>query len=324
MRESRRLTALFGMRLTDTMRQQIAAKAPELVVLDGFAGWRSELVRRRRSLNAAEQLALDEFDQHMLQADIYVNRNVPERMLERMPRLKWIHFTSAGIDHVTGTPLDGAPLLITYARGLNGVWVAEGAMSLLFMLAGGARQLAAQQLTHTWKTVPRVSLRGKTLAVRGIGMRRSVAVRTAGDDGVLDTLFPPAGLRDMLAEADVLLLSAPLTPETQGMIGAGELAVMKPSALLVNVARGQLVDEQALTEALRDGRLGGAALDVFNTEPLPSEHPLWDLPNVLVSPHNAGNSDQGEAEHVMFFLENLRRYLDGGPLVNVVDWERGY
>lgn len=155
-------------------------------------------------------------------------------------------------------------------------------------------------------------------------MRVIGTARTARPMPHVDALYAPAQLGRVLPQADFLVLIAPHTPATDGMIGAAELAMMKPSAVLINIARGALVDEDALIAALRDGRLGGAALDVFRTEPLPQESPLWDMPNVIVSPHSASTVRQENARITELFCENLRRYLDGRPLLNVLDPELMY
>jgi phosphoglycerate dehydrogenase-like enzyme len=137
-------------------------------------------------------------------------------------------------------------------------------------------------------------------------------------------VLPLTDLASVLGGLDVLILACPLTPETRGLIGAPELAALPEGALLVNVARGAVVDERALVEALRSGRLGGAALDVTEVEPLPEGSPLWDLPNVLISPHSASTVDAENRRIVDIFLDNLQRYLDGRPLLNRFDRTRGY
>ena len=137
----------------------------------------------------------------------------------------------------------------------------------------------------------------------------------------MDELRPASELHAVLGEAEHLVLIAPHTPETEGMIGARELALMPEGAVLINIARGALVDEQALIEALRSGRLAGAGLDVFAEEPLPDDSPLWEMPNVLVSPHSASTSDRENSRLTELFCQNLRRFLDGEPLINVLgEW----
>jgi phosphoglycerate dehydrogenase-like enzyme len=167
-----------------------------------------------------------------------------------------------------------------------------------------------------------VATRARAFGMRTIGLGRSDP-RGRAVPGI-DRLVSRAELPVLLAAADWVVVAAADTPETRGMIGATELAAMQPSAVLVNVARGSLVDEAALVSALRDGRIAGAALDVFATEPLPAESPLWDLPNVLVTPHVATNVPEYLARAVSAFAANVRRFLDGMPLEHQLRRERGY
>jgi len=140
----------------------------------------------------------------------------------------------------------------------------------------------------------------------------------------VDTLYTPAELDIILPQADFLVLTAPHTPQTENMIGRAELALMKPSAVIINIARGVLIDEDVLVAALQAGKLAGAALDVFRTEPLPPDSPLWDMPNIIVSPHSASTVTQENARIVELFCDNLRRYLNHQPLRNVLRPELMY
>ena len=164
---------------------------------------------------------------------------------------------------------------------------------------------------------------GKALGMTVLGVKR----RTAGVDPAalhLDALYPPGELPAVLQRAEFLVLIAPHTPETEQMIGADELALMPQGAVFINIGRGGLVDEPALIEALRAGHLGGAGLDVFATEPLPADSPLWTMPNVLLSPHSSSTSDRENGRITALFCDNLRRFLAGQPLVNVLDTKRLY
>jgi phosphoglycerate dehydrogenase-like enzyme len=164
-----------------------------------------------------------------------------------------------------------------------------------------------------------VARHGKKMDMRVVGMRRSMTPV----DGV-DRMFDRGQLRDVLGETDFLVLVAPHTPETEGMIGAEEIAAMKPGAVLINIGRGQLVDEPAMIRALEEGHLAGAALDVFSTEPPPADSPLWDMPNVIISPHSASTVTQENARITDIFCDNLQRYMTGRPLRNVLDTEKLY
>ncbi|HEX5077933.1 MAG TPA: D-2-hydroxyacid dehydrogenase, partial [Geminicoccaceae bacterium] len=211
-------------------------------------------------------------------------------------------------------------------------------LSLLYFYRDVPR-LQRMQRAHRWERHTNRELAGRRALLIGLGaVGRCIARRLAALDlevwGARRTPGPPPeavsrvlpldDLGAVLGLVDVLVLACPLTPATRGLIGAAELAAMPGGALLVNVARGQVVDEQALIQALRSGRLGGAALDVAEVEPLPDDSPLWDLPNVLISPHSASTVHAENHRIVDIFLANLRRYLGGEPLINRFDPARGY
>jgi phosphoglycerate dehydrogenase-like enzyme len=214
--------------------------------------------------------------------------------------------------------------------------VAQSALLGLLALARHWPRLLASQRAHEWSPLiasgmPR-DLQGQTAVIVGwgpvgqeigrllqaVGLNLIVVRRTAGAANPRTTIVPASQLHQVLPRADWLVLACPLTPETQGMIGRDQLALLPDRCGLVNVARGEVVHEAALIDALRAGKLGGAALDVFATEPLAADSPLWDLPNVIVTPHSAGFSDGNESRVARLFLDNLRRWIAGQPLVNQV------
>lgn len=256
------------------------------------------------------------------------------------PNVRWIQATSAGIGQFVrrmGYDRRMPHTVFTTASGVHAQPLAEFAFMAILVHYKNLARLQADQQAKRWERYATTDLAGRTLAVVGLGkigqeiarIARAFGMRTTGtrtrpDAQGVDVYFEPARLRELLAEADVVVLAVPHTDETEGMIGAGELAAMKPGAYLVNVARGAVVDEPALVAALQSGRLAGAALDVFAQEPLPAESPLWEMPNVLVSPHSASTSDRENARITDLFCDNLRRYLDGRPLHNVLDTARLY
>lgn len=278
--------------------------------------------------------------------------------VEAAPKLRWIQLHSAGVDHLVGHPLLATDVMVTTTSGIHATGMAEYVMAVL--LAFGRRLLPLLDLQRRaeWPkgrrdTLLPMELRGSTLGIVGYGsIGREVArlastfgmnllatkrnamdpadtgyrLPNAGDpDGsLLRRLYPPQALKSMLSECDAVVVAVPLTPETHGMVGAAELRAMKPTAVLINVSRGAVVDETALIEALRDGRIAGAALDVFAEEPLPESSPLWKNPNVIITPHLAGASPQYDELAVELFADNLHRYLAGQPLLNRVDPGRGY
>ena len=264
---------------------------------------------------------------------------------ELCPRVRWIQATSAGIGPFVkrrGYDKRMPRTVFTTASGVHARPLAEFcALAMLAFSRGLFTMLEAQRRQH-WERFAGTDLLGKAVVIYGHGSigeevaraSRALGMRTIGvkrsvqgqDPEALqvDELHPASGLRALLPRADFLVLAAPHTPETEGAIGRTELALLPAGAVLVNVGRGALVDEEALVEALRSGHLGGAALDVFREEPLPKGSPLWTMPNVLVSPHSASTSDRENARLTDLFCRNLRRFLAGEPLENVLDPDRLY
>jgi phosphoglycerate dehydrogenase-like enzyme len=167
-----------------------------------------------------------------------------------------------------------------------------------------------------------VAARARDMGMRILALRRHPE-KSAGDT-LVDAAFGPAQLHELLAQSDFVVVAAPLTAETRGMIGARELAAMRPTAVIVNIGRGPVVDEAALVEALRAKRIAGAALDVFDTEPLPAGHPFYGLDNLLLSPHCADHTPDWLERAMRFFLDNFDRFRQGQPLLSVVDKRLGY
>jgi phosphoglycerate dehydrogenase-like enzyme len=288
---------------------------------------------------AAEWAAMVAEAEVMFDLDRATGADLPRQA----PCLRWVQLSSSGVGQlVARTGLGDSPVVVTNAAGVHATPLAEFVLFAVLYFAKRMPRVLADQRRRHWERFALGTLPGKTLGVvglgrvgraiarlaRGVGLR-VVAVRRTPEAGVsgapdVDAVYPPAGLGTLLAESDYVALIAPLTPETAGLLGERELARMKPGAVLINVARGQLVDEAALIDALRSGRLGGAALDVFATEPLPADSPLWTMPNVLVTPHSMSTALEENEVLVELFCDNLRRYLAGQALRNVFDRERGY
>ncbi len=265
----------------------------------------------------------------------------PAELRANAPRLRWVQATSSGIGQfVAKTDLPTDQLVLTTAAGVHSVPLAEFALMGVLHFVKDVPLLTRVAAARRWARYTTSQLAGRRVLVVGLGHvgRRVVETfhalgtevvgvgRTDRDYGT------PAGVRtvdmaaldDELASADAVVLCCPLTPETHGLIGAAQLRRMKPTAILVNIARGGVVDEGALLDALTSDRIAGAALDVFETEPLPEESPFWDLANVIVSPHSASTVDVENRLIVDIFVDNLRRWLAGEPLQNVYDPARGY
>jgi phosphoglycerate dehydrogenase-like enzyme len=254
-------------------------------------------------------------------------------------RLRWVHAASAGVDHVLTPEVVASDVVVTNSRGVFDEPVAEYVLAMTFALAKDLPTTLDRQRERRWHHRETERVGGTRVLVAGTGpigraIGRKLAAagmvvtglgRTARPtDPDLGEVLPMSSLSDVLPDVDWLVLAAPLTDETRGMVDATALAAMKPTARLVNVGRGPLVVQDDLVAALAAGGLAGAALDVFADEPLPPSSPLWGLPNVLVSPHMAGDVVGWQAELVALFLDNLTRYLDGEPLRNVVDAARGH
>jgi phosphoglycerate dehydrogenase-like enzyme len=265
---------------------------------------------------------------------------VPKSIRDAAPRLKWIQLTSAGADRLLDSGFVEQGITVTTVSGLHATPIGEFVLAVMLMWAKGAPRTLRAQLKHEWVRFLPTELRGKTVGVVGAGNIggevarlakafgcRVLASRRTPDASALDSvdeMVPAAESARLLGESDYVVLSVPLTPDTRGMIAEPQLRAMKPTAVLVNIARGAVVVEADLVRALREGWIAGAALDVFEKEPLPGDSPLWDMENVILTPHISGGTEIYNERAVGIFTDNLRRYLSGGPLRNAVDPSRGY
>lgn len=260
----------------------------------------------------------------------------PREAILAAPSVRWVQTAGAGIDHMA--PWDPAKVTVTNAGGIHGDLMSQYVLGVLMMRGHRFAEYAALQRGRTWKRTNPKSLYGTTMTIVGMGKigreiaRRAAAfgirivgVNTSGSpvEGA-ERVYPIVELREAVAQADAVVLVVPLTAQTRGIIGADMLAAMKPGAFLINVARGGIVDEAALVASLRAGHLGGAAVDVFTTEPLPADSPMWDAPNLLITPHSSSDGDLWQRDVAKIFLDNLARWRAGEPLRNVVDPARGY
>ena len=259
----------------------------------------------------------------------------PRALLAGAKRLRWIQSMGAGVERLLVPELP-AGVRVTRAAGIFGPWMAEYALGWCLWVTQRMEGFRASQRQRRWAPVDPVPLRGQTLCVIGLGdiggsiakLARALGMQVIGvtrsGRASRDALrvYRTKALRAALAGADFAVLTLPLSDETRGLVGAAELAAMKPTAWLLNLARGPIVDEAALLEALRGRRIAGAVLDVFDTEPLPTDHPLWGLDNVVVTPHISGPSTPREIGPI--FNDNLRRYTANRPLRHTVDRTVGY
>jgi glyoxylate/hydroxypyruvate reductase len=265
----------------------------------------------------------------------------PASLPHRAPNLAWVQATSAGIGgFMRRTGLDRSKLVVTTAAGTHAVPLAEFALSGALYFVKGVPHLRNQQREHRWERYTTRQLSGMSVSVVGVGAIGRNVIRVFSAMGARVTAVGRVGgsydlgtdvrvsdiqqLDDVLVHSDIVVLCAALTDETEGLIDARRVALLPPGAIVVNIARGQVIDEDALVAALQSGALGGACLDVFREEPLPTDSPLWDLENVLISPHSASTVRTENETLTKLFIENLGRFRSGSAMINQYDPVRGY
>jgi phosphoglycerate dehydrogenase-like enzyme len=291
----------------------------------------------------------DELSAHLRDAEVLCAYNVPANWRELAPRLRWLQYPGAGIDALqpTGLLAPQSGVIITTATGIHSTAISEYVFGSMLMFNWNWPQMVRLQDGHVWaRSASWYNLGGRELADQTLGIvglgsigrriarlgrafgMRVVAIRRSTAEGEkdpdVDQVFSANKLHDLLAMSDYVVISVPLTPQTEKLIGEAELRAMRPNAYLVNIARGRVVDEQALIRALHEGWIAGAGLDVVEKEPLPSDNPLYSMPNVILTPHISGASVHYDERLAALFAENLRRYRAGQPLTNRYDPSRGY
>jgi len=306
--------------------------------------------RLRRDFPQVETVRLATFDgieRELPDTEVMFTFSVRPEQLQLARNLGWIHSPAAAVHQFMFPTLVNSDVILTNAREVHGAVVAEQVIAMMFAVAKRIPQSVRFQQQRVWgqdsvwhKDHGPREIAGATLGLVGLGsIGRNVAQHAAvlgmkviavrqhverEKPDCVHEVLPVSKLSEMLSAADYVVLAAPVTPATQRMISGEQLAQMKPDAILINVARGSLVDEAALTQCLREHRIAGAALDVFDEEPLPANSPLWDLDNVLITPHTAGMTAKLWERHYTLFSENLRRYLTGQRLLGLVDMKAGY
>lgn len=313
----------------------------KIVVLGRFQGVADELPK----ILTGEEVIVPEDDADLARAadaEVGVGTNQGERvarLLGAAPKLRWYHSIGAGVEDLVGVPqLRDGRVRLTNNSGPYDVPIAEHVLATILAAAKRLHVYRDQQGRAEWRSHPQDEVRDATVVVFGIGSIGAEVARLASGVGMrvigvrrregavpgVSRIVSPDQLADVVGQADYLVIAAPLTEQTRGAVSREVLARMKRTAWLVNIARGAIVDEAALADALREGRIGGAALDALTVEPLPKESPLWSLPNVVITPHSSNSSPRIRERSVALFRENLRRYQAGEPLLNVVDVRAGY
>ena len=310
--------------------------------------WFADRLRKEfPQLEVVRLTSYEGIEQQLADVDILFTQSLRPEQFREAKRLRWIHSPAAAVHQFLFPELVNSDVILTNAREVHGPVVAEHVLAVIFALAKRIPQDVRFQQKHVWgqeilwrdHAAP-AELADATLGLVGLGsIGRNVAKRAAAmgmhvicvrehtssdkPEGVQEVL-PPSKLNELLGRSDYVVLAIPVTSATQGIIGREQLAQMKPGAYLINVGRGPLIDDTALVEALRHHKIAGAALDVFDQEPLPEDSLYWDLENVLITPHTAGMTTKLWERHYTLFSENLRRFLRGDLLLGFVDKKQGY
>ena len=315
-----------------------------LVLADPKASW----LKLMENLDGVSKVVINHEEQihdAAARAEVILNGSFGPRLLATAvplaKNLKWMHSLWTGVDNVLSPEVIASEVPLTNGRGVFKGPLAEWAVGAMLHFAYDMRRMIRQQEAGKWEAFTIEELRGKYLGVIGYGeIGRATAERAAAfgmrilatrrrsrlmhSDSLVARGYPLSEINALMRESDYVLVAAPLTPETKGLVGAEQIAAMKPSAVIINVGRGAVIDEDALAKALAAGSIKGAALDVYSVEPLPAGHAFYNLPNVLLSPHTADHVQDFVHLAVDCFLDNLRRYRAGEPLTNIVDKHAGY
>jgi phosphoglycerate dehydrogenase-like enzyme len=283
----------------------------------------------------------DELDKLLAETEVLFGFVPPKNIIKRAPRLKWMQVTSAGVDRHQGTEIWNSDIILTGVSGIHATPISEFVMGLMLMFAKNTPLSFKMMQTRQWQRYMPGTLRGKTVGIIGLGhiggevarlskafgmkviaTRRSVKAASKAKN--VDLLLPPSRMKELLGQSDYVVLTLPLTPETKHIIGEAELKAMKPTAYIMNIGRGPLIDQDALIKALNEKYIAGAGLDVTVPEPLPKESRLWDFDNVILSPHISGGMEDYMLQATELFCDNLKRYIAGKKLLNVIDKKKGY
>lgn len=326
-------------RLEDEYLQQIAAVSPQINLHVGLPAHRLTDPKAQSASFPPEDI-----ETLLPTTEVLFAFRLPDGLAQKAPGLRWVQFATAGVEQARDAGLFASDVIITSSSGIHAKPMGEYVLASMLMFVHKFPLAQRQQMAHTWKTYTGAELGDKTLGIVGYGrIGREVArlalafgmkvvatqssvtspQRISVPGGAVE-LLPANHLHALLSRSDFVVVSVPLVQETVKLIGEPELRAMKPTAFLVNISRGRVLDEAALTRALSERWIAGAGLDVFEKEPLPADSPLWGMENVILTPHIAGSHERYNERATALFCENLRRYLSGQPLLNVVDKVKGY
>jgi len=323
------VTTLIG----DECLRQITAISPRIKLADV-----SGLVRAERG---GDFTSREQLDALLAGAEVIYGLRLPKDIIARAPKLKWVQVMAAGVDRFLDSEFLQSSVIMTNMSGIHATPIGEFILGLMLMFAKQAPLRFHLKQKKQWLQFAPTVLRSKTVGIVGLGNvgrevarlakafgMRVVATRRAakqvGRTRYVDVMLRREQLPQLLSDSDFVVLTLPFTSETNRLIGEGELRTMKPTAYLINVSRGGIVDEEALIRALDERWIAGAGLDVFATEPLPTDSRLWEFHNVIFSSHVAGSTGDYAIRATGVFCENLKRYLNGKRLLNVIDEKKGY
>ena len=303
-----------------------------LVVADPAATYLTPLAPLDKKARMIVTNDRDELLRLAPEADVLLNgdfRNgaLFQETFRHATRLKWVHSPAAGVEKVLSKEIVESPVPLTNGRGVFARPLGEWIIGAMIFFTYDMRRNLEDQKARRWEPVMHGELWGQTLGIIGygaIGRAAADRARAFGMNILTIRRGEASKIKEMMPQCDFVAVTAPLTTETRGMVGEVEIAAMKPTAVIINVGRGPVINEAALVKALKEKKIKGAALDVFETEPLPPESPFFDLENVLISPHAADHLPDLRERALQFFVENFDRFSKGEPLENVVDKHAGY
>lgn len=310
-----------------------------LLILDSRAdAYKKALLPKFPEVSIHSAQKEEEIGDFIEKADILLTIRISDKLIKKASKLKWIQALTTGVDYIINLPSLKKEVVITSTRGIHGPQVSEMAFLLMLALNRNFPEVVRNQDKAVWERWPGKLLWKKKVGILGIGVigeeiaRKCKAfdMKVFGIDIVkrkvesIDIFYGPEDIINVAKEVDYFIIVAPFTPQTEKMVDSKVLSAMKPTAFFLNLGRGEIVDEEALIQALNSGKIAGAALDTFLAEPLPEDHPFWGMKNVIVSPHVAGMSDVYVEQALSIFEENLRRFLQGErrSLINLVEWQK--
>jgi D-2-hydroxyacid dehydrogenase (NADP+) len=327
------LTIVITYPLEEVYLQQVKSVDPNIIIVDASPFFDSKSYEKPVLKNKLDAL--------LAEADVICGYWPPKDVISRSPHVKWIHSLLAGVDRPEWADVMHSPVLITNSKGIHGKQVSELVFTLMLMLVKQAPFCFKMKQEKKWAPFFPQLLHEKTLGIVGLGnigkeiarLAKSFGMRVIANDTYVkrvtrsrnvDMLMPGDHLLELLSSSDFVVLSLPLTAETRNLIGERELRSMKATSYLINIARGSIVDEDTLIRALEEHWIAGAGLDTVSVEPLAPQSKLWELPNVIITPHIGGRREDYNKLAIPLFCENLSRYIAGKKLLNIVDKKKGF